>query len=156
MFLKSLQFKGKHLCYNFIIKEKLQHRSFPVKMAKPLKAPFSKTAAFARVVMIMMMMMMMMMMNCFCGMVNWWKVFSLISSQDYCQRSSPLWISDMPRAGFEPAQNLSSSSVEWSCAVVITTTPCRHMIFGQIRSAYFTKWSYDVLSLGWLNLDRDW
>ena len=29
------------------------------------------------------------------------------------------------RAGFEPAQNLSSGLVEWSCAVVITTTPRR-------------------------------
>ena len=29
-------------------------------------------------------------------------------------------------AGFEPAQNLSSGLVEWSCAVVITTTPRRH------------------------------
>ena len=33
--------------------------------------------------------MMMMMMNCFCGMVDWRKVFSLISSRDHCQRSSP-------------------------------------------------------------------
>ena len=32
------------------------------------------------------------------------------------------WHSDMPRAGFEPAQNLSSGLVEWSCAVVITAT----------------------------------
>ena len=37
----------------------------------------------------MMMMMMMMMMNCFCGMVDQRKAFSLISSQDHCQRSSP-------------------------------------------------------------------
>ena len=50
----------------------------------------------------------MMMMNCFCGMVDWRKAFSLISS--HCQRSSPSQISDMPWAGF----------VEWSCAVVIT------------------------------------
>ena len=33
------------------------------------------------------------------------------------------------RAGFEPAQNLSSGLVEWSCAVVITTTPrCHKMV----------------------------
>ena len=61
-----------------------------------------------------------MMMNCFCGMVDWRKVFSLISTQDHCQRFSPLWISDMPQAGFEPMQNRSSGLVEWSCAVVIT------------------------------------
>ena len=36
--------------------------------------------------------MMMMMMNCFCGMVDRQKAFSLISSQDHCQRSSPLLI----------------------------------------------------------------
>ena len=60
----------------------------------------------------MMMMMMMMMMNCFCGMVDRRKAFSLISSRDHCQRSSPLRISDTPRAGFEPAQSLSSCFVE--------------------------------------------
>ena len=72
------------------------------------------------------MMMMMMMMNYFCGMVDRRKAFSLISSRDHCQRSSPSPISDTPRAGFEHAQNLSSGLVVWSCAVVITTTPQRH------------------------------
>ena len=71
------------------------------------------------------MMMMMMMMNCFCSMVDWQKAFSLISSRDHCQRSSPSRISDTLRAGFEPAQNLSSDFVDWSCAVVISTTPRR-------------------------------
>ena len=60
-----------------------------------------------------------MMMNCFCGMVDRQKVFSLISSRDHCERSSPSQISDTLRAGFEPAQKLSSALVEWSCAVVI-------------------------------------
>ena len=60
----------------------------------------------------MMMMMMMMMMNCFCGMVDRRKAFSLISSRDHCQRSSPLRISDTLRARFEPAQNLSTGLVE--------------------------------------------
>ena len=47
------------------------------------------------------------------------KAFSLISSRDHCQRSSPLQISNMLQAGFEPAQNLVQSGlVEWSCAVV--------------------------------------
>ena len=72
-----------------------------------------------------MMMMMMMMMNCFCSMVDWRKAFSLISSRDHCQRSSPSRISDTLWAGFEPAQNLSSDFVDWSCAVVISTTPRR-------------------------------
>ena len=73
-----------------------------------------------------MMKMMMMMINCFCGMVDRRKTFSFISSRDHCQRSSPSRISDTPRAGFEPAQNPSSGLVEWSCAVVITSTPWRH------------------------------
>ena len=59
-----------------------------------------------------MMIMMMMMMNCFCGMVDRRKAFSLISSRDHCQRSSPLRISDTLRARFEPAQNLSTGLVE--------------------------------------------
>ena len=37
-----------------------------------------------------------------------------------------------PRAEFEPAQNLSSGFVEWSCAVVITTIPRRHNLLDYI------------------------
>ena len=59
--------------------------------------------------------------NCSCGMVDRQKAFSLIFRRDRCQRSSPSRISNTPQAGFEPAQNLSSGFVEWSCAVVITT-----------------------------------
>ena len=66
------------------------------------------------------MMMMMMMMNCICGMVDRRKAFSLISSRDHCQRSLPSRISNTPRGGFEPAQNLSLGFIEWSCSVVIT------------------------------------
>ena len=68
----------------------------------------------------------MMTMNCFCSMVDRRKAFNLISSQDHCQRPSPSQISATPQAGFELAQNLSSGFIEWSCAVVITTTPRRH------------------------------
>ena len=67
-----------------------------------------------------------MMMNCLCGMVHQQKAFNLISSWDHCQRSSPSQISDMPQAGFETAQNLSSGFVESSYEVVITTIPQRH------------------------------
>ena len=62
------------------------------------------------------------MMNCFYGMVDWRKVFSIISSRDYCQRSSPSRISNTPQAGFEPAQNLRSGVAGQSCTVVRTTT----------------------------------
>ena len=72
------------------------------------------------------MMIMMTMINCFCGMVARQKMLNLISCRDHCQRSSLSQISDTARAGFEPAANLSSALVEWSCAVVITTTPQRH------------------------------
>ena len=49
---------------------------------------------------------MMMMMNRFCGMVDRQKTFSLISSRDHCQRSSPSQFSDTLEAEFEPQQNL--------------------------------------------------
>ena len=76
---------------------------------------------------------MMMMMNYFRGMVDRRKVFSLISSRGDCQRSSPWRISNSPRAGFEPAQKLSSGLlVEWSCAVVPTFKPRRHLT-GNVR-----------------------
>ena len=61
---------------------------------------------------LLMMMMMKMMRNCFCGMVDRQKAFGLISSRDHCQRFSPSRISDTPRAGFEPAQNLCSGFAE--------------------------------------------
>ena len=57
----------------------------------------------------------------FFGMVDQRKTQSLISSQYHCQRSSP-WISNTPQARFEPVQNLSSGFIEWSCALVITST----------------------------------
>ena len=63
-----------------------------------------------------------MMMNCLCSIVNQRKTFSLICSQDLCQRSSPSRISDAPRAGYEHAHNLSSGLVELRCAVVTTTS----------------------------------
>ena len=79
--------------------------------------------------------MMMMMMNCFCGMVDRRKALSLVSSGDHRQRSSSPRISDTPRAGLEPAQNLSSGFAEWNCVVVITTTPrrrCSSPIFSKV------------------------
>ena len=52
------------------------------------------------------------MMNCFCGIDDRQKMFSLISSWDHCQRSLPSRISDTSQAGFEPVQNLCSVLVE--------------------------------------------
>ena len=46
--------------------------------------------------------------------VDWWKAFSHISSQDHYQRSSPSVISETPQAVFKTALNLSSGFVQWS------------------------------------------
>ena len=67
------------------------------------------------------------MINCFCSMVVQRKAFSVISSQDHYQSSSPSQISDTLQAGFEPAPNFTWGLVEPSCAVVITTTPRCHI-----------------------------
>ena len=93
----------------------------------------------------------MMMINCFCGMVHLRKAFSLISSQDHCQRSWPLWVSDMPQAGFEPAQNLSSGLVVWNCLIVITTTPRRYSTIstGSINVTFGNK--FEKLKLLFVN-----
>ena len=101
----------------------------------------------------LMMMMMMMMMDCFCGMVDRRKAFSLISGRGHWQRSSPSRISDTPRAEFEPARILSSGLVEWSCAVVITTTPRRHQqkksLWGKIKfsniNLVLSSWNFFYL-----------
>ena len=69
--------------------------------------------------------MMLMMMNCFCGIVDRRKAFSLISSRGHCQRSSPSRIYDTPQAGFDPTRSLNPGFTEWSCVVVIATTPRR-------------------------------
>ena len=78
----------------------------------------------------------------FCGMADRRKAFSLISRQDHCQRSSSLQISDTPWAGFEPAQNLISGLVEWSCVAVIPTTPLVHFHPTTQKSKNFTSMSY--------------
>ena len=60
----------------------------------------------------------MMMINCFCGMVDRRKAFSIISSRYYCQRFSPLQISDTPRAGFENMGKYSSY-VQFKCRLSV-------------------------------------
>ena len=63
-----------------------------------------------------------------------------------------LFFSDTPRAGFEPAQKLSSGSFEWSCEVVITTTPRCHEMKSELRSGRlqeppsFTYCGIDLIS----------
>ena len=79
--------------------------------------------------------MMMKMTNCFCGIADQRNTFSLIICRNHCQRSPPSQISDTVRAGFEPAQNMISSLVEWSCEVTTTTTSRCHSYF----AIYFTS-----------------
>ena len=86
---------------------------------------YSKIQPWFSQLMMLMMMMMMIMMNCFCGMVDRWKTFNLISSWENCQRFSTLRIFEKPQAGFELAQNIGSGFVEWIVAVLITITQCR-------------------------------
>ena len=89
------------------------------------------------------MMTIMIMMRFFCGMVDRRKTFSLISSHDDCQRSSPSWISDTSRAEHEPLQHLSSGFIESSCGRVITTT---HLVCGirMLKSEQIWKESFKM------------
>ena len=73
----------------------------------------------------------------FCVMLDWLKVFSLISSWDHFLRSSSLRIPDTLHAGYEPVQTLSSGLVDWSCALVITTTLWCHW------QSYSSGWRSD-------------
>ena len=53
----------------------------------------------------------------------WWRIVFVVWSTDerrFALFQAGIW------TGFEPAQNLSSGFVEWSYAVVVTTTPRRH------------------------------
>ena len=68
----------------------------------------------------------------FCGMVGWWKACFYLQLGPV---PKILTIVTLRHAvtGFEPVQNLSLGFDEWSCAVVITTTPqqidgCRTLI----------------------------
>ena len=70
-------------------------------------------------------------------------------------------VSDTLRAEFESAQNFSSGLVEWSCAVVITTTPRRHKV-NELqkneeggRQQIFTLWEgHYLMLLGVKNFEK--
>ena len=81
-----------------------------VKNSKSLKDFFSSYCKhFLRMLYLLMMMIMM---NYFYAIGDPRKAFSLISSSGYCKRPSLPRISDMPRAGFELAQNPGPGLVE--------------------------------------------
>ena len=58
----------------------------------------------------------------------------------FCMIDSLSQISDTPQTGFEPAQNLNSGLVEWSCALVITTTPSLTWNIASLWSYYANWW----------------
>ena len=82
---------------------------------------------------------MMMMMNFFCCIFERQKAFSLISSLDLCQRSSPSQFSNTPWARFEPAQNLSLDLVEWRCEVMIITVLSLNFTVITLPNGWFSK-----------------
>ena len=93
------------------------------------------------------------MMNCSSGMVDWRKVISLISSRDHCLRSSPSWISDTPRVGFEPAFRFSWMKL-CSSDNYYTTVPCGFQsgfdfffLFTILIKGYFTWFILTKLKL---------
>ena len=63
-----------------------------------------------------------MMMNCFCGVVNRRKAFSLISSRDHCQRSWPTRISD-------PIKAIKSCKRNWILESPLACTGCLSIQF---------------------------
>ena len=64
-----------------------------------------------------------------------------------CQRSAPLQIFNMLQAGFEPVENLSSGLVEWSCAVVINTTPQHHYYNQYTMTLYAERLGYEFVTI---------
>ena len=64
-------------------------------------------------------------MNCFSGMDDREKAFILIFSQ--VAETLTITNAITQPGGFQPAQNLSSGSVKWNCAVGITTTSQRNV-----------------------------
>ena len=95
------------------------------------------------------MMMMMMMKNCFRGMVDRRKAFSLISSRDHCQRFSPSQISDTLRAGFEPSKNLRNSDNHY------TTAPHHHHHLKTQLTPKNLKHQCSLLDIAWLRKSMD-
>ena len=93
-----------------LLKYRLWHEFYPVNFTKFLRTPFLQNT-FKRLH-LKMMIKVQMTMNYFCRKDDRRKAFSLISSQEYCQGSSPLQIFDTQGAGVASAQNLSSDFVE--------------------------------------------
>ena len=66
-----------------------------------------------------MMMTMIMMINVFCRIADRRKVLNLVSTRDQSQKFTPSWISNAPKVGFKPVQNLGSN---------LTTKPQHHTL----------------------------
>ena len=91
----------------------------------------------------MMMMVMIFFLFCFFVFSKWSKNLKLSFQPGWhFQRFSPSQISDTPRAGFKPVQNLSLGFVERSSVVVITNTSSLTVLFDiQLIKPHLT-WFY--------------
>ena len=89
----------------------------------------------------------------FCGVFHLQKVLSFISSQGYCRIFLLSHTFDMPRARFQPAQDLNWNRVYWSCAVMITTTPRSFIWYSQMLTNLYTKRIIDAYCLPIQKLD---
>ena len=94
------------------------------------------------------MMTMMVMMNCF-SFEKWLtrerRTWNLISSRGYWQKFILSQTFDMLLAGFKPAWNLISGLVQWSWAVVITTTP--RCLYCNVLCCKFNYCRWQVLAI---------
>ena len=80
----------------------------------------------------------------------WWIVFVVWLADEMClaffsagsivrdPHHRERYTGDTLQAGFEPAQNLISGLVQWSCAEVVTTTPQGHVLTAKLISAKFS------------------
>ena len=82
-------------------------------------------------------MMLMAIMNCFSGMIEQQKVFSLISSRDHCQRSHQR--KSLARRE-QDLNNLSSGFGEWSCAILTKICLCEWRCVVLYKNMEFLKY----------------
>ena len=82
-------------------------------------------------------MMLMAIMNCFSGMIEQRKAFSLISSRDHCQRSHQC--KSLARRE-QDLNNLSSGFGEWSCAILTKICLCEWRCVVVYKNMEFLKY----------------
>ena len=83
-------------------------------------------------------------MNCSCELIDGRKTLSFITSWNNCHTFSPSQVSNTPRGGFEPAQNLRSGFTDWSWPEEITTAP---RCFNSWHHEYHEFWNWQSLAI---------